>query len=381
MMAKGANIVIFSSGVTEKKGILSQIEEKLEARGHRCANWRDLFASARDADNIALLPMLIKKIPSFDYAVLICEGHDDLEIHREKEDEHYKAMRDNVLFEIGLCCMALGLSRVILLTDHDVRLPEDLTGVNQKLAIQQFQYDRRESASQALASDLAADYITALEEQADQVDEYIRRTRDTLDQVIIGSAASIACSYASNFIIRLLEHIDEGIYLKESDKASRRHFDLDKIWVTIIVPEIYTEESIEESRGYFESFQVGAVDARARQVEFRYVLREDGSIHIYDYPTNIVTAYTVAKIILGMKADDTEDEDARERFISKELDLFVNALRRLTARDHRFIKYTVETYYRNESPEKKEQMLQRICDVIDNRFRITIAEDNYLIME
>ena len=82
-----------------------------------------------------------------------------------------------------------------------------------------------------------------------------------------------------------------------------------------------------------------------------------------------------------MKADDTEDEDARERFISKELDLFVNALRRLTARDHRFIKYTVETYYRNESPEKKEQMLQRICDVIDNRFRITIAEDNYLIME
>ena len=151
--------------------------------------------------------------------------------------------------------------------------------------------------------------------------------------------------------------------------------------MTIIVPEIYTEASIEESRQYFESFQVGAVDARARQVEFRYVLRDDGTLHIYDYPTNIVTAYTVAKIILGLYADDTEDDNAQERFISKEIGLFINALKRLTARDHRFIHYTIENYYRSDPPERKMRMFRQICDVIDNRFSITVAKDNYLEME
>ena len=49
-------------------------------------------------------------------------------------------LRDNVLFEIGLCVMALGLPRVILVTDGQVRLPEDLMGPNNSLAVKQVCY-------------------------------------------------------------------------------------------------------------------------------------------------------------------------------------------------------------------------------------------------
>ena len=37
---------------------------------------------AKDSRNISLLPMLVKKIPTFDFAVLICEGHDRTMVQR-----------------------------------------------------------------------------------------------------------------------------------------------------------------------------------------------------------------------------------------------------------------------------------------------------------
>ena len=54
---------------------------------------------------------------------------------RDNEYISVPSMRDNVLFEIGLCSMALGLSRVILLTDSKVHMPDDLVGLNGQLAL------------------------------------------------------------------------------------------------------------------------------------------------------------------------------------------------------------------------------------------------------
>ena len=52
--------------------------------------------------------MLIKKIPSFDYAIIICEGHDITHIKRNYRIIKQKTMRDNLVFEIGLGTFALG---------------------------------------------------------------------------------------------------------------------------------------------------------------------------------------------------------------------------------------------------------------------------------
>ena len=60
------NIVFFSSGISEKNGTLNKVIEGLKAKEYDVFCWRDLFKDAHESTNIALLPMLIKKIPTFD---------------------------------------------------------------------------------------------------------------------------------------------------------------------------------------------------------------------------------------------------------------------------------------------------------------------------
>lgn len=79
---RSQNIVLFSSGVSEREGISLAIRDALEGMGYSCSYWRELFRDAKDSRNISLLPMLVKKIPTFDFAVLICEGHDRTMVQR-----------------------------------------------------------------------------------------------------------------------------------------------------------------------------------------------------------------------------------------------------------------------------------------------------------
>ena len=156
---RSQNIILFSSGVSERNGILFYVKDALDRQGYRCSYWRDLFRGANDTQNIALLPMLIKKIPTFDFAVLICEGHDETDMFRNGEVERTQTMRDNVLFEIGLCSMALGLNRVILLTDGSVRLPEDLQGIGDETAIKVVSYVKGMEESYQEAAFQMMDYL------------------------------------------------------------------------------------------------------------------------------------------------------------------------------------------------------------------------------
>ena len=64
---KNTNVIIFSSGVSERRGLLQWLRGELE---------------------------------TFDFAVLICEGHDKVQMLRDGHREETNSMRDNVLFEI-----------------------------------------------------------------------------------------------------------------------------------------------------------------------------------------------------------------------------------------------------------------------------------------
>ncbi len=89
-----------------------------------------------DSEHIALLPSLSKKIPTFDFALIFAEGVDTVQMRGE--DVH-KSMRDNVLFELGLCVMALGTDRVILFAEDSIHIPDDLIGVG-KLGVKHISY-------------------------------------------------------------------------------------------------------------------------------------------------------------------------------------------------------------------------------------------------
>jgi len=348
---KNNNIVLFSSGASEKSGLLKMLQELLAQRGYNCSIWRNLFEHANDSNNIALLPMLIKKIPTFDYAILICEGHDLTTLSRGAESFQVKTMRDNVLFEIGLCAMALGLNRTILLTGTDVRLPDDLMGKNNTVALKQI-----------LLSDIATQNV---EEIAQQVDEYIKTTGDTLHQIIIGAASSIACGYIANFVCRILEHIEDDIELSGNERNEIIRVSSENVFLEILLPENIDPTAIVNIKKSNEHLLKGCIStARNRPVYFSCCY-ENEKLHIIDSPTSIVTSYDTAKIILNMDADDSLDVHAAQRFTSKELNLFESTLNSLLNQE--FITQVIDEHYPFLSTSEKEKMIHMILDIVANR--------------
>ena len=145
METTSQNIVIFSAGESERNGNLEKVKATLEGGGHQCFGWRELFQGANDESAIALLPTLLKKIPTFDFAVVLGDAVDVLSEFRDEETQK-RVMRDNVLFESGLCTMALGADRVILLIENDIRIPEDLHGVGVgNLGVEYLEYSNQKA--------------------------------------------------------------------------------------------------------------------------------------------------------------------------------------------------------------------------------------------
>ena len=339
---KKFNLILFSSGVSENNGLLGKIKDALTDKGYQCAYWRDLFRHAYDPSNIALLPSLIKKIPTFDYAVLICEGHDRTIMQRNGELIEVNSMRDNVLFEIGLCSMALGLSKTILVTDALVHIPEDLSGKNGKLAIKKIELSRTE-------------------ETVEEIDKYIQDTGGVLTPVVIGAASSSAEGYANNFILRTLEHIEEKVVIGEEEYQ----FPMEKIHLHIILPTAVTSKTAKFAMENFEDLKVGAVpNARSRSAVFRCRIQGD-ELHIYDFPTSIVTSYHTAKMILNIDADDVDDLEAGTRFTNKELHLFEATLKSLLK--EAYVSKCIDANCSDDTEEQRRILSKKLCDLFENR--------------
>ena len=69
-----------------------------------------------------------------------------------KKNQNMILFSSGVSEEIGLCSMALGMERVILLADDDVHLPEDLYGLNSQLALHRVVLNRPMTAPIRLRS-------------------------------------------------------------------------------------------------------------------------------------------------------------------------------------------------------------------------------------
>ena len=73
------------------------------------------------------LESLVKKLPGFDFAILVLTP-DDVAITRGEAEQ---LPRDNVLFELGLFMGKLGRDRCFVVDDRSkqMKLPSDLAGV------------------------------------------------------------------------------------------------------------------------------------------------------------------------------------------------------------------------------------------------------------
>lgn len=355
-MKRRNNIIIFSSGISEGSGLLDQILLELDQRGFNCYCWRDLFRNSRDQAEIALLPTLIKKIPTFDFALLICEGHDRTLLMREGQVMELETMRDNVLFEIGLCAVALGLERVILLADPAVRLPEDLYGIRGALALKRVVLNR--------------DSDRDVRGMIDQVEAHIRNNQMVYSPVVIGAAASTASGYVTNFVFRCVEHIFDGFTDRETGEWIVP--EEGKLEMEIRIPYTFTTDTSRVAREKQSRMRSGILTStRRRNLEFNYV-REGDRIIIRDYPTTLVTSYSTARTILKLKADDDADPMAEQRFVAKELNLFEAALEAML--DGEYLKRYISHYYADHTEAERKVRQDTILRFLENQIHV-IRED------
>lgn len=312
------NIIIFSAGTSEQNGNLKRVKSFFSEEKYRCSDWRELFTNAKNKQSISLLPMLIKKIPTFDFAIILGDGVDALKKFRGrkiKRKERIRIMRDNVLFECGMCIMALGKERVILLIEDDVRIPEDLIGGVGKLGVHHYKYsNERHTLSECLHQTLG----------------HMIEQEKHLSPVVIGAAISIADGYLTNFILRFWENIGNGFFEKETRKKCTA--DLSRIHMNICLPEKNDGQIGKKSKDYYmkNNFSEGLIeDGGPRSLSFWY--KEDkGTITIKDFPTTMTASYDTVRDILHLHADEeNHDTDAEERFLTKERDSFKHTLEKL----------------------------------------------------
>jgi hypothetical protein len=321
------NIIIFSAGKSKENGNLSTVKSFFTKQGYNCYAW-DEIAIANDPDKKVLLTLLIKKIPTFDFAIILGDGVDELEKFRDVKittEVGKHIMRDNVVFECGLCIMALGTDRVILLIEENVRIFDDLFiipdvvyNVNGTTGIETIKYHNNPTPQEMKI-----------------VVKHIEKVKTDLSPIVIGAAVSTADGYFSNFILRFWENIGNG-FADLNTKKEFTNLNISQIQMNICIPAKIDENVKKNIFNYYDTneYKRGITldrkngeksDGTFRGVEFRYKQIEDKLI-ICDIPSTLTASFSTVKDILNLRADESHDNEAEKRFLSKERDTFLYTL-------------------------------------------------------
>lgn len=360
-MKRTQNVILFSAGESVRNGKVEMIENKLKESGICCVDWRELFCMAHDKDNIALLPALVKKIPTFDFALIFAEGVDTVSL---RGGTSLNAMRDNVIFELGMCIMALGPERVVLLAEESVHLPEDLIGVG-KTGIEYITYQEKNfDESVALVERTFQNFMKMqeeqLKEQIDSIVSHIHKNAEEISPVFIGAAVASAEAYYTNFIVRLFEHSNQT-FARKKEKDKRYRFP-EQFRFQVIVPRTADEMTRSAITAYYkenhlEEFVIENAGMRGLFFWGRYD-EEKEELLIVDIPTSITASYTVVNSILNIDSDAEYDTAAEQRFVTKELDIYAYSLKKLLL-PHISEKRLVFVH----EEEKKKELIQKLKQV------------------
>ncbi len=356
------NVIIFSAGESIRNGKIAFIRKVLEEHNICCSEWHDLFHFAHNAQQIALLPALAKKIPTFDFALIFAEGVDEVKL---RGIEDCKTMRDNVLFELGLCVMGLGTERVILFAEDSIHLPDDLAGIG-KIGIEHITFHEKDDFEASLhkvehtITEKALLYDEQFSQQLDAIIQHINVNARIISPVFIGAAVSSAEAYFTNFIIRLLEHTNGCFHGKgASDQTYQfpKDFQIKIIMPTGVDQMTRTAISNYYQRHRLQEFVVEAAGIRDLFFHGTYDEAKQALI-IYDIPSSITASYVVVNSILNIDSDDEYDISAEKRFITKEMDIYEYTLKKLFTYE-----IAEQRLHFIQDPNKKAVILQQLQNI------------------
>ena len=347
------NVIIFSSG--KNKRVAHEIARGLDGDVCRAVVWDEFFNKIYGEEysltkSYALFPFLVKKIPSFDYAVIVA-GDDDRMQKNGEDGREYVTARDNVIFELGLCAMALGDKRVIIVHHKDVRLIDDLRGYGEDaqrlIRAGEIGYEDTVLSSSnvqlktfdySASSDFAA--------IANEISAYIRETRDTYSPVVVGAACSTALGYIGNFLMafsKAVEKTDFSVpgsatcggedapWLRETLSHPENveiHVLLPTIAATEAHPELLSNpRAFLDAHLYSRNGIIANCAIRGDSRSIGFCCKPTGRrLHVIDLPTTLLASQKTAQKILDIKADDASEKDHLSRLLAKEIDLCRNTL-------------------------------------------------------
>ena len=348
------NVICFSSG--KSLPIVDLLVEKVKDVDQNIdiISWKTFIDTAYGASLITgettaeagatpqyrpLFRFLTKNIPSFDFAIIIA-GQDDTVYPNQSDTIGRCEMRDNVVFELGMCCMALGESKVVLLQQEGVRLLDDLRGNDDNtpeltidnIQLKAFSFKSREDIP-SVARNIAA---------------YINSAAFIYDPVIVGSACATANAYCQNFISSLNYAMNLRCVKKDENTVSldfpeaHQDFielcnDLDNIEIHVMLPtkDVLKIENFryECSKRFYENTVLNIVkDCKIKDPgrTISFACKKVGNkLFIIDIPTTILASYDVAKTITRISDNTVDAEKQQTMYLVKEIDMFKETLRGL----------------------------------------------------
>lgn len=317
METKEVQVVIFSSG--SQRNTIIKLSEELERKNCKCMLWTNLFTRQDDNSKFALLPTLLKKIPTFDFAIILATPDDSVNRIRNGVEENFQCMRDNVIFEIGLCVMALGSNRTIILQHENVRLFDDLigvSGINNKEALL--------SASALGVKCFTYPDVKCLDLLYNSIVDYIKMEMQVFSPVVIGAACSTAIGYYNMFIKRIVHGLNNiGIPMEKKE-------------LRILVPLYISSSIFKDIDDYYANNGYKKMTKKmdsGRDMSFFYKIENENFI-VCDIPTSIGASYQMARDILSIEAADIDDVSSEKRFLMKEANMFYLTLRKLLANEN-----------------------------------------------
>lgn len=354
------NVIMFSSG--KNKRIAHAIARRMDESVCKTVVWDEFFNKIYGEEytlkkSYALFPFLIKKIPSFDYAIIVA-GNDDRMRKNGVDGHEYVTTRDNVIFELGLCAMALGEKRVIIVHHKEVRLIDDLRGYGEEAQrrIREGEIGFEDTVLSSSNVQLKTfDYADGADfgAIASKICVYIRETCQSYSPVVVGAACSTALGYRDNFLkafSKAIEKIDFSIpgtamcggkdapWLREALSHP------EQVEIHVLLPSMEAVERypklLSETRAFLGEYLYGQhgtfADCKimdsARTIGF-CCKPVNGRLHVIDMPTTLLASQKTAQKILDIKADDAIEKDHLSRLLAKEIDLFRNTLTQFLVQD------------------------------------------------